>query len=73
MFKGSRQRNKVNFGFLSVIGRYGRNLGQEIRDLNLKLKQRKPLALSLCDYNPKCRNATLSLIVKTRFLRSFTY
>ena len=30
---------KVNIGFLSVISRSDRNLGQEIRDLNLKLKR----------------------------------
>ena len=30
---------KVNIGFSSVISRSGRNLGQEIRDLNLKLKR----------------------------------
>ena len=30
---------KVNFGFSSVISRSDRNLGQEIRDLNLKLKR----------------------------------
>ena len=29
---------KVNIGFSSVISRSDRNLGQEIRDLNLKLK-----------------------------------
>ena len=31
--------NKVNIGFSSVISRSYRNLGQEIRDLNLKLKR----------------------------------
>ena len=30
---------KVNIGFLSLISRSGRNFGQEIRDLNLKLKR----------------------------------
>ena len=30
---------KVNIGFLSLICRSGRNFGQEIRDLNLKLKR----------------------------------
>ena len=30
---------KVNIGFLSLIRRSGRNFGQEIRDLNLKLKR----------------------------------
>ena len=30
---------KVNIGFLSLIYRSGRNFGQEIRDLNLKLKR----------------------------------
>ena len=30
---------KVNIGFPSVISRFDRNLGQEIRDLNLKLKR----------------------------------
>ena len=30
---------KVNIGFSSVISRSGRNFGQEIRDLNLKLKR----------------------------------
>ena len=30
---------KVNIGFSSVISRSGRNLGQEFRDLNLKLKR----------------------------------
>ena len=30
---------KVNIGFSSVISRSDRNLGQEIRDLNLKLKR----------------------------------
>ena len=30
---------KVNIGFLSVISRSHRNFGQEIEDLNLKLKR----------------------------------
>ena len=32
-------KDKVTFGFSSVISRSERNLGQEIRDLNLKLKR----------------------------------
>ena len=31
--------NKVNIGFSNVMTRSDRNLGQEIRDLNLKLKR----------------------------------
>ena len=30
---------KVNIGFSSVISRFDGNLGQKIRDLNLKLKR----------------------------------
>ena len=30
---------KIDIGFSSVISRFDRNLGQEIRDLNLKLKR----------------------------------